>query len=104
LPPEIEVAALGAERMLGHGLARAIVAKRLEHAVGDALRSTLDSYAAVLRRWALNKLDEVRVEWAATTDALRADIDRQLGHTERASASAQDIEKDLQRLAVTAVR
>ncbi len=104
LPPEIEVPALGAERMLGHGLARAIVAKRLEHAVGDALRSTLDSYAAVLRRWALNKLDEIRVEWAATTDALRADIDRQLGHTERALVSAQDIEKDLQRLAVTAVR
>jgi GTP-binding protein EngB required for normal cell division len=103
LPPDMRVPALGAERILGHALARSIVAKRLEHAVGDAVRSTLDSYAAVLRRWALNSLDEIRVEWAATTDALRADLDRQLGHAQRGSVSAQDILRDLQRLAVTAV-
>jgi GTP-binding protein EngB required for normal cell division len=101
LPPEIEVPAQGAERILGHGLARSIVAKRLEHAVGEAVKSTLDSYAAVLRRWALNNLDEIRLEWAATTDALRADIDRQLGHTQRASVSPQELQSDLQRLAVT---
>jgi len=37
-----------------------------EHAVGDAVTSTLESYAAVLRRWALDNLDEIRKEWAAT--------------------------------------
>jgi hypothetical protein len=103
LPAEISVPAQGAERLLGHGLARSIIARRLEQAVGKAVRSTLDSYAAVLRRWALNNLDQIRMEWAATTDALRADLDRQLGHAQRGSVSAQDIQRDLQRLAVTAV-
>lgn len=103
LPPEIRVPSQGVERILGRGLARSIVAKRLEHAVGDAVRSTLDSYAAVLRRWALNNLEQIRVEWAATTDALRADLDRRLGHSQRASVNAQDIQRDLQRLAMISV-
>lgn len=104
LPPEIKVPAQGIERILGRGLSHSIVAKRLEHAVGEAVRSTLESYAAVLRRWALNNLEAIRVEWAAMTDALRADLDRQLGHAQLASVHAQDIQHDLQRLAVTALR
>jgi hypothetical protein len=104
LPPEIDIPSQGVERLLGHGLARSIVAKRLEHAVGDAIRSTLESYAAVLRRWALDNLQEIRVTWAATTDALRADIDRQLGHRQSAAVSPDEIQQDLQRLAVTPVR
>ena len=104
LPPDIRVPAQGVERILGHGLARSIIAKRLEHAVGDVVRSTLDSYAAVIRRWALNHLNEIRVEWGATTDALRADLDRRLGHSQRAAVDAQEIKTDLQRLSVAAVR
>jgi GTP-binding protein EngB required for normal cell division len=103
LPPEIRVPAQGAERMLGHTLARTVVAKRLEHAAGTAIQSTLQDYAAVLRRWGLNNLSQIRAEWAATTDALRADLDRQLGHGPAVSATAEEVQQDLQRLAVAAV-
>jgi GTP-binding protein EngB required for normal cell division len=101
LPPDLQVPAEGAERILGHGFARSIVAKRLERAVGDVVRSTLGSYASVLRRWALQNLDDIRVEWAATTDALRAHLDRELGHSQGDAVGVSDmsdIESDLQRL------
>jgi GTP-binding protein EngB required for normal cell division len=104
LPPGIKVPAQGVERVLGHSLARSIIAKRLDRTVGDAVRSTLESHAAVLRRWALNSLEEIRIEWMATTDALHADIDRRLGHAARTSVDADEIHKDLRRLAVLAVR
>ena len=104
LPAEIVVPLEGAERLFGHGLARAIAGRRLEHAVGDIVRSSLDSYAAVLRRWALDSLDEIRVEWTARTDALRADIDRRLGHSQATSIDHKELESDLQRLSVMAGR
>jgi len=103
LPPGIEVPARGVERMLGQSVARSIVATRLEHAVGDAVRSTLEGYAAVVRRWALDNLDEIRLEWAATTDALRADIDRQQGHGQQAPVGPDELRQDLQRLSDVAV-
>lgn len=99
LPPELRVPAEGMERVLGHGIARSIIAKRLEHAVGDAIKTTLESYASVLRRWALENVDDIRVEWSATTDALRAHLDRELGHGQGVS-HPDDIEHDLRRLAV----
>jgi hypothetical protein len=98
LPTEIVVPLEGAERLLGHGLARAIVAKRLERAVGDVVRSSLDSYAAVLRRWGLDCLDEIRIEWTASTDAVRADIDRRLGHSGATPIDRKEVEADLRRL------
>jgi hypothetical protein len=98
LPPELSVPTEGAERLLGHGLARSIVTKRLEQSVGRDVNTTLDSYAAVLRRWALDHLDVIRVEWTATTDALRADIDRRLGHAQTVPGDPADVEQDLQRL------
>jgi tRNA U34 5-carboxymethylaminomethyl modifying GTPase MnmE/TrmE len=104
LPPELEVPPEGLERLLGHGLARSLLTKRLEQAVGDAVRTTLDSYSAVLRRWALDRLDDVRNEWTAATDALRADLDRRLGHSERTPVDLVQIEKDLQRVALTNAR
>jgi GTP-binding protein EngB required for normal cell division len=104
LPTEIAVPLQGAERLLGRGLARAIAATRLEHAVGAVVRSSLDSYAAVLRRWALDYLDEIRMEWTARTDALRADIDRRLGHSQATSIDRKEVESDLQRLSVMAGR
>jgi GTP-binding protein EngB required for normal cell division len=104
LPTEITVPLEGAERLLGRGLARAIAVKRLEHAVGDVVRSSLDSYAAVLRRWALDCLDEIRMEWTARTDALRADLDRRLGHAQARPIDRAEVESDLQRLSVMAGR
>lgn len=104
LPTDINVPGRGAEWIFGHGLARSIVAKRLEHAVGDAMSSTLNSYPAVLRRWALNNLDQIRVEWAAATDAVRADIDRRLGYSQQMSVDGAELRKDLERLAVTVER
>ena len=89
--------------MLGQSVARSIVATRLEHVVGDAVRSTLEGYAAVVRRWALDNLDEIRLEWAATTDALRADIDRQLGHGQRAPVGPDELQNDLRRLSEVTV-
>lgn len=104
LPPDIGVPRQGVERVLGHRLARAILAKRLDQTVGGVVRSTLDGYAAVLRRWALNRLEEIRAAWTATTDALRADIDRRLGHAPPTSVSGDAISQDLARLASLAVR
>lgn len=104
LPPDIRVPPQGVERVLGHRLARSILTKRLDQAVGDVVRSTLEAYAAVLRRWALNRLEEIRAAWMATTDALRADIDRRLGHAPPTSVSSDAIRQDLERLAVLAVR
>ena len=54
LPPNLVVPTEGAERLFGRGIVRSVVGKRLQRAVGDAVRTTLDSYAAVLRRWALD--------------------------------------------------
>lgn len=104
LPLDIRVPPQGVERVLGHRLARSILAKRLDQAVGDVVRSTLEGYAAVLRRWALNRLEEIRAAWMATTGALRADIDRRLGHAPPTSVSGDAIRQDLERLAVLAVR
>jgi len=68
------------------------------------MRSALDNYAAVLRRWALDRLDDIRTEWTAMTDALRADIDRRLGHSQATTIDRGEIEQDLQRLALTHAR
>ena len=104
LPPELVVPADGLERLLGHGLARSLLTRRLEQAVGAVVETTLDSYAAVLRRWALDRLDDIRIEWTAATDALRADLDRRLGHSEPTPVDRGEIDKDLQRLALTDAR
>jgi GTP-binding protein EngB required for normal cell division len=98
LPPGLTVPSEGVERILGGSVARSIVVKRLEHAVGEPLQATLDSYASVLRRWALDSLADVRAGWAATTDALRAHLDRAAGHGQEAAAPARDVERDLHRL------
>lgn len=100
LPPGLNVPPEGIERIFGHGVARSIVTRRLEHAVGDAVRSTLESYASVLRRWALENLNDIRVAWASTTDALRAHLDRELGHNQDGSVGTNDVEDDLRRLQV----
>lgn len=97
LPSGLEVPGLGLERMLGRRLARAIVARRLQRIAGPAIRSMLESYAAVLRRWALDNLDEIRAGWTAATDALRADVERRLGHA-APSIDRDAIRRDLERL------
>jgi len=104
LPPEIRVPSQGAERVLGHAVARSITVKRLEHAVGPAVRSTLQDYAAVLRRWGLDSLNQIRAEWAATTDAVRADLDRQLGHGRASAIGREEVARDLERLSAVVVR
>lgn len=104
LPPDILVPGKGAERVFGRGMARSITARRLDHAVGGAIRSTLDSYAAVLRRWALDTLDEIRLQWAATTDAVRADVDRRMGYTQAHTIDQSEIRRDVDRLTVSALR
>ena len=103
LPPDIVVPAQGAERILGRGMARSIVARRLDHAAGDAIRSTLDSYAAVLRRWALDRLDVIRAQWTAATDGVRADIDRRMGHAQERTIDRTGIRTDLDRVSVSAL-
>ena len=104
LPPEIRVPSQGAERVLGHTVARSITVKRLERAVGPAIRSTLQDYAAVLRRWGLDSLNQIRAEWAATTDAVRADLDRQLGHGRAVAIGPEELARDLERLSAVVVR
>jgi GTP-binding protein EngB required for normal cell division len=104
LPPDLVVPGEGAERVLGRGLAQSMLARRLDRAVGDAVRSALDGYGAVLRRWALDVLGEVRVQWSATTDALRADLDRQLGHGRDRPVDPDELRRDLNRLALSAIR
>ena len=104
VPPDLAVPNGGAERILGRGAARSLLARRLDHAVGDAVRSTLDSYGAVLRRWALDVLGDIRLQWAATTDAIRADLDWRLGHAEERSIDRDELRRDLERLAVSALR
>jgi GTP-binding protein EngB required for normal cell division len=104
LPPEIRVPSQGAERVLGHAVARSITVKRLERAVGPAIRSTLQDYAAVLRRWGLDSLNQIRAEWAATTDAVRADLDRQLGHGRAVTIGPEEVARDLERLSAVVVR
>lgn len=102
LPAGIDAPGLGLERMLGRRLARGIVTRRLGRAAGAAIRSTLESYAAVLRRWALDHLDDIRAEWTAATDALRADVERRLGHAAAASIDRDAIRTDLERLSAAA--
>ena len=104
LPPDLVVPTEGAERLFGRGVMRSVVGKRLERAVGDAVRTTLESYAAVLRRWALDVLQDIRSQWTATTDAIRGDLDRRMGHAQNGSFDSRDIERDLERLAVSALR
>ena len=94
----------GAERLFGRGLARSVVLKRLERRVGDAVRTTLESYAAVLRRWALDALEDIRSQWTATTDGARAELDRRMGHAQNRPIDARDLQRDLDRLAVSALR
>lgn len=98
LPAGLQVPGQGMERFFGRRLARAVVTNRLERAAGGVIRSTLESYAAVLRRWALNRLEDIRTEWTAATDALRADVDRRLGHGDHAAIDADAVREDLQRL------
>ena len=101
LPPDIDVPHEGLERILGRRVARSIIARRLERRVGAVVDATLNDYAAVLRRWALDALDEVRVQWTATTDAVRAAIDGRLGHAAASSApDAQTIARDLERISL----
>jgi GTP-binding protein EngB required for normal cell division len=102
LPEGLEVPDRGVERILGPRLARAIVARRVERAAGGAIRSALESYAAVLRRWALDAIDAIRAEWTAATDALRADLDRRLGHGASAPIDPDVIRRDLERLSMPA--
>lgn len=104
LPAGLRVPGPGFERMLGRRAARAIVASRLERAVGGAIRSTLDSYAAVLRRWALNRLEDIRTDWTAATDALRADVDRRLWPPGEIPLDSASVRQDLERLSAAAVR
>ena len=105
LPPAIDVPHEGAERILGRGVARSVIARRLQRTVGATLESTLNDYAAVLRRWALNALDDIRVEWTATTDSVRAAIDGRLGHGAAASVSdLQSIARDLERISLPVLR
>jgi hypothetical protein len=100
----LDVPAEGAERWLVRSLARSILITRLDHAVGASIRTTLDSYAAVLRRWALGVLDDIRVQWTAATDAVRAEIDRRLGHTEIQTVVDAEVRNDLDRIAASTVR
>jgi hypothetical protein len=104
LPPDLSVPSEGVERLFGRGLARSIVGKRLEHAVGDVVRTTLESYAAVLRRWALDALKQIRSQWTATTDGIRSDLDRRMGHAQDGPPDSRAIQRDLERLAVSALR
>jgi GTP-binding protein EngB required for normal cell division len=104
LPPDLSVPAEGAERLFGRGLAQSVVLKRLERHVGDAVRATLESYAAVLRRWALDALEAIRSQWTATTDGARADLDRRMGHAQNRPIDSRDLQRDLERLAVSALR
>jgi hypothetical protein len=104
LPQDISVPTEGLERLFGRGVTRAVVANRLERTVGDRVRMTLEAYAAVLRRWALNALDEIRSQWTAATDAVRADLDRRMGHSQPTPIKAADIQRDLERLSVSALR
>lgn len=98
LAADIQVPGQALERILGRRLASAILANRIERAVGGVVRSRLESYAAVLRRWALNRLEDIRTEWMATTDGLRADVERRLGHAAHASIDADALREDLRRL------
>jgi GTP-binding protein EngB required for normal cell division len=99
LPSDLTVPDEGVERLLGSGLARAIVARRLERALGKTVRETLENYSSVLRRWALERLDHIREDWAASTDALRADLDRGIvGQDVGNAINAQEVEADLRRL------
>lgn len=98
LPAGIQVPGRRGEHILGRRLARAILTSRLERAVGATIRSTLEGYAAVLGRWALNRLEDIRTEWTAATDPLRADMDRRLGHAAQVSVDAEAVRQDLQRL------
>jgi hypothetical protein len=98
LPDGIEVPGPGAECILGRRLARAIVARRLERVAGPSIRSALESYAAVLRRWALDALEDIRNEWTAATGGLRAEVERRLGHAARSPVDRDAIRKDLERI------
>ncbi len=88
LPPELAVPGEGLERILGRGVTKGVVAKRLQQSVGAVVQATLESYAAVLRRWAMDALGHIRSEWTAATDGVRAELDRRMGH-ERIDHSRQ---------------
>ena len=104
LPEGLTVPSEGVERMLGHGLAKTIVAGRLERAVGSTVQNALDSYAAVLRRWTLDVLRRIREDWTAATDPVRAGIDRQLGHAGTPHVHREEIDRDLEQLTVMVKR
>ena len=99
LPEGLTVPSEGVERLLGHGLARTIVANRLERAVGAGVQNALDSYTAVLRRWTLDVLGRIRDEWMAVTDPVRASLDRQHGRSSASTTMHRDeIDRDLEQL------
>jgi hypothetical protein len=104
VPMDLQVPPEGAERWLGRSLAQSVLIKRLEHAAGASVQTTLDSYAAVLRRWALDVLEEIRTQWAAATDSVRAEIDRRLGHAQSRGFEDAEIRQDLGRLTPSTVQ
>ena len=104
LPVGLHVPTRSLERLLGHGLARPILTTRLKHAVGSSVRSTLENYAAGLRRWAFDHLSEIRMEWASVTDPLDAYLGGQAGPDQGPSADTRDIEEDLYELRTTRTR
>ena len=102
LPPELAVPGEGLERILGRGVTKGVVAKRLQQSVGAVVQATLESYAAVLRRWAMDALGHIRSEWTAATDGVRAELDRRMGHGANRSFQADEIRRDLERVTLSA--
>ena len=98
LPHDITVPGQGAEWILGRGIARSVIANRLERRIGKVVQNTLESYAAVLRRWARGHLEDIRTDWNASTDAFRADLDHQLGYVPRTDIDPAEVRRDLERL------
>jgi hypothetical protein len=98
LPVDLRLVSLGAERVLGKAATRAVLSRKLEQAAGAAVRASVESYASVLRRWALDRLERIRREWASAADVLRAAVDRSLGHAERPPVNRDELARDLQRL------
>jgi GTP-binding protein EngB required for normal cell division len=89
-------------------LKRKILHRRLKREETPRVTAALQNYSAALRYWALSQLQVVREQWAANSDALRAELDRRLGHVSGEEIDRTEVEADLINLvpkaAVSAMR
>jgi GTP-binding protein EngB required for normal cell division len=91
-------ATLPSVRRPANWLRRIILIRRFKRVHTPLVTAALRNYSTALRHWALSRLQVVREQWAAESEALRAELDRRLGHVSGEQIDRAEVEVDLSNL------